>query len=179
MRSRGEGFRKFCGPNREKSSVETCSVSVCCPVSCKGILHGRSSATLSSIEEIQGMQGAEESRDLYWGRSPALCAAEDSPFISCWSQTFRQDKDHMDPFVELAAASSSRLAFVDPWTTNCKLARRRLPMLHALPRKPSNEILWDPEGPSTQYLRTLVPKTIPLMVFGTRVLKYWVLGPSG
>ena len=36
-----------------------------------------------------------------------------------------------------------------------------------------------PEGPSTQYLRTLVPKTIALMVFGTRVLKYWVLGPSG
>ena len=36
-----------------------------------------------------------------------------------------------------------------------------------------------PEGPSTQYLRTLVPKTIPLMVFATRVLKYWVLGPSG
>ena len=33
-----------------------------------------------------------------------------------------------------------------------------------------------PEGPSTQYyLRFLVPK----MVFGTRVLQYWVLGPSG
>ena len=36
-----------------------------------------------------------------------------------------------------------------------------------------------PEGPSTQYLRFLVPKTILLMVFGPRVLKYWVLGPSG
>ena len=36
-----------------------------------------------------------------------------------------------------------------------------------------------PEGPSTKYLRTLVPRTIPLMAFGTRVLKYWVLGPSG
>ena len=32
--------------------------------------------------------------------------------------------------------------------------------------------------PSTQYSRTLVPKTIMSMVFGTRVLKYWVLGPS-
>ena len=32
------------------------------------------------------------------------------------------------------------------------------------------------EGPSTQYLRTLVPKTIPLMVFGTKGLKYWALG---
>ena len=36
-----------------------------------------------------------------------------------------------------------------------------------------------PEGPSSQYLRSLVPKTIPLMVFGPRVLKYCVLGPSG
>ena len=35
-----------------------------------------------------------------------------------------------------------------------------------------------PEGPSTQYLRTLI-KTIAGMVFGTRTLKYWVLGPSG
>ena len=29
-----------------------------------------------------------------------------------------------------------------------------------------------PEGPSTQYSRTLVPKTIKRMVFGTRILKY-------
>ena len=36
-----------------------------------------------------------------------------------------------------------------------------------------------PLGPSTQYLRTLVPKTLMGMVFGTRVLKCWVLGPSG
>ena len=36
-----------------------------------------------------------------------------------------------------------------------------------------------PEGPSTQYLRTLVPNTIKSKVFGTRNLKYWVLGPSG
>ena len=36
-----------------------------------------------------------------------------------------------------------------------------------------------PEGPSTQYLRTLIPNTIPFMVFGTRVLKYWVLRPTG
>ena len=35
-----------------------------------------------------------------------------------------------------------------------------------------------PEGPSTQYSRTLVPKTVLGVVFGTRVLKYWVLGPS-
>ena len=37
----------------------------------------------------------------------------------------------------------------------------------------------DPESPSTQYLWTLVPKTIPLMAFGTIVLKSRVLGPSG
>ena len=35
-----------------------------------------------------------------------------------------------------------------------------------------------PEGPSTQHLRTLVPNAIKGMGFGTRVLKYWVLGPS-
>ena len=35
-----------------------------------------------------------------------------------------------------------------------------------------------PEGPSTQYLRTLVPKAIKGMVLRTRNLKYWVLGPS-
>ena len=35
----------------------------------------------------------------------------------------------------------------------------------------------DPEGPSTQYVRTLVPKThIALMVFGIGVLNNWVLG---
>ena len=38
--------------------------------------------------------------------------------------------------------------------------------------------LKNPEGPSTQHLRSLVPKAINSMVFGTRVLKYWVLGPS-
>ena len=36
-----------------------------------------------------------------------------------------------------------------------------------------------PRGSKHQYFRPLVPKTIPLMVFGTSVLKYWVLGPSG
>ena len=36
-----------------------------------------------------------------------------------------------------------------------------------------------PEGPSNQDIRTLVPKAIKGMVFGTRVLIYWVLGPSG
>ena len=35
------------------------------------------------------------------------------------------------------------------------------------------------EGASTQYLRTLVSNTIKGMVLGTRILKYWVLGPSG
>ena len=35
------------------------------------------------------------------------------------------------------------------------------------------------KGPSTHYSRTLVPKATWGMVFGTRVLKYWVLGPSG
>ena len=37
----------------------------------------------------------------------------------------------------------------------------------------------NPEGPSSQYLRTLVPNTIKGMVFGTRILKDGVLGLSG
>ena len=36
-----------------------------------------------------------------------------------------------------------------------------------------------PKVPSTQYSRTLVPKTIKGMVLGTRDLEYWVLGPCG
>ena len=36
-----------------------------------------------------------------------------------------------------------------------------------------------PEAPTTQELRTQVPKTIPFMTFGTRVLKCWLLGPFG
>ena len=42
-------------------------------------------------------------------------------------------------------------------------------------------VLWwfsFPEGPKTQYLRSLVPNTIQGMAFGTRDLKYWVLEPS-
>ena len=38
---------------------------------------------------------------------------------------------------------------------------------------------WNPEGSNTQHLKSLVPKTRPGMGFGTRSLKYWVLGPSG
>ena len=37
----------------------------------------------------------------------------------------------------------------------------------------------NPAGPSTQYLRFLVFKVIPFMVAGTRVLIYWLFGPSG
>ena len=36
-----------------------------------------------------------------------------------------------------------------------------------------------PEGPSTQYFRTLVPNTTEGMAFGTRIVAYRVLGPSG
>ena len=35
-----------------------------------------------------------------------------------------------------------------------------------------------PKGPYTARLKTLVPKTVPGMVFGTRVLKWAVYGPS-
>ena len=38
---------------------------------------------------------------------------------------------------------------------------------------------YNPEGPSTQSLSTLVPNTIKSMVFGIRDHEYWVFGPSG
>ena len=47
------------------------------------------------------------------------------------------------------------------------------------PLQYKRQVLHYPEGPSTQYFRSLVPKTIRLMAFGTRDLKHWVLGPSG
>ena len=37
-------------------------------------------------------------------------------------------------------------------------------------------VIYNPEGPGTQYLRTLVPNIIK---FGIKDFKYWVLGPSG
>ena len=42
----------------------------------------------------------------------------------------------------------------------------------------SRESFRNSEGPSTQYLRPLLPKTMALMVFGIRILEHWVLGPS-
>ena len=39
--------------------------------------------------------------------------------------------------------------------------------------------LQTPEGSGSQCLRTSVPKAIQGMVFGTKDLKRWVLGPSG
>ena len=35
------------------------------------------------------------------------------------------------------------------------------------------------EGPSTQDLETLVPTATQGIIFGTRDLQYWVVGPSG
>ena len=46
-------------------------------------------------------------------------------------------------------------------------------------RPSTNHTTHIPEAPSTQYVRTLVPKAIKGMDFGTRVPQYWVLGPSG
>ena len=58
-------------------------------------------------------------------------------------------------------------------------AEMREPFRPRLLQQRPHRLVHYPEGPSTQYLRTLVPKAINGMVFGTRVLNYWVLGPSG
>ena len=46
-------------------------------------------------------------------------------------------------------------------------------------RKVQHNLKLHPESPSTRYLRLLVPETVLSMVFGTRQLKSWLLGPSG
>ena len=46
----------------------------------------------------------------------------------------------------------------------------------------SSTVFLNPEGPSAQYLRTLVPKAIKGMIvwfLEPIVLEHWVLGPSG
>ena len=70
------------------------------------------------------------------------------------------------------------IKWVVGWPLNSSRAFRGYVAMAYLtaPRGGTKEI---PKGPSTQYLRTLVPKTIPSRVFGTRVLQYWVFGPSG
>ena len=48
-----------------------------------------------------------------------------------------------------------------------------------IPKGAVSEAFASTEGPSTQYLRLPVPKTILLMVVGTRDLKHWYLDPLG
>ena len=59
-----------------------------------------------------------------------------------------------------------------------------LPVWGLRPRSFQEHSTWKPalhipERQSTQYLWTLVSKTIQGVVFETKNLKYWVLGPSG
>ena len=64
---------------------------------------------------------------------------------------------------------------VQPWNQHvASLCLCGLPCLKYADKPEAN-----PKGPSTQSVRTLVPKTIKSLVFETRTLKYWVLGPSG
>ena len=58
----------------------------------------------------------------------------------------------------------------------CSPAMGSVQLLADLPASCArSECKQDPEVPSTQYFRTLVPKTIPLMVFGTQILGTWTL----
>ena len=71
-----------------------------------------------------------------------------------------------------------RTSCLGTWTLGVSVAalccsKNFLGLVH--PKGPSA----NPESPSTQYLRTLVPTNVPLIVFGTNGLEYWVLGPSG
>ena len=62
------------------------------------------------------------------------------------------------------------------WKSGSRAPKGLGPLLWTLVQNTGIPIFYHPEGPSTQYLRTLVPKTIPPMAFGIRVLRYWVLG---
>ena len=57
--------------------------------------------------------------------------------------------------------------------------RLRVPGSEKLGARDSKQSLLIPEDRSTQYLRTLAPKAMKSLVFGTRVLKHWVLDPLG
>ena len=46
-------------------------------------------------------------------------------------------------------------------------------------KDPAKHDLWYAPCLGPQYVRSLVPNTMKSMAFGTRNLKYWVLGPSG
>ena len=79
--------------------------------------------------------------------------------------TIEHDRDHVI------------IAMMDPGTVG--VARKLRLCLEDQMNHKMGAIYHIPEGPSTQYLRTMVPNTIKRMAFGTRVLKYWLLGPSG
>ena len=52
-------------------------------------------------------------------------------------------------------------------------------MAQDLQNEPESQLFAYPEAPSTQSLRLLGSKNHTPRVFGTRDLKYWVLGPFG
>ena len=64
----------------------------------------------------------------------------------------------------------------------CPALNQKLYMLHVAltSRGPPFAVAYEfPEGQDTCYLRLLVPKSIKGIVFGTRIIKYSVVGPSG
>ena len=61
----------------------------------------------------------------------------------------------------------------------CFIRRLRTPNTTCTSNKNVNKGVSFLGGPSTQFLKFLVSKTILSMVSGTRDLKYWVLGPPG
>ena len=71
----------------------------------------------------------------------------------------RAQKDHMDP-------PRSQVAVPGAWVFQGGLGST-VSQLQSRTKAANQSLL---KGPSTQYLRTLVPNTIPLLASGTRVL---------
>ena len=95
-----------------------------------------------------------------------VCTKYIHVYDSAWSP-----RPHV--FIEAAAAVATSTG-----QYLCRISCHRITVVARTATTPGS-LRWSPEGPSTQHLRTLVPKTIKGMVFGARVLKSWVLGPSG
>ena len=83
------------------------------------------------------------------------------------------------------STSFGRTRFIDPSSYGC-FKNLRAPMAHGGPQNArmiasrtlgsTSESKYIPKDPYTPHLRTLVPKCIPGMCFGTRVLKRAVYG---
>ena len=111
---------------------------------------------------------------------------------ACCEAAFHKQAPSKQPICQTRGITAfSRTCFQCPTTEaytsfyrSCAMLCQKLVVYCRHPTYSESIVLSNPcskqsQRVQTQYLRTLVPKTIPLMAFETRILKYWVLGPFG